>query len=74
MSRLPDPPGAAAARFRLALAMMADGIAIMREKLKRKYPEATDDEIRSKLRDWLQERPLPGEGDPAFRPRRRFPR
>jgi len=53
----------------MALAMFTEGVAIMRENLRRKFPDATDDEIRGKLRAWLRERPLPGEGDPAFRPR-----
>ena len=70
MARLPEPPNTPAARLRMALAMFSDGLSIMRENLRRSFPGASEQEIQRRLRAWLQERPLPGEGEREFRPRR----
>lgn len=53
----------AAARFRAALEMHTTGVRMMRLKLKREHPDASDAELSSKLRAWLWER---GEGPYYF--------
>jgi hypothetical protein len=57
----------------MALTMFTEGLAIMRENLRRSFPGASEQDLRRRLRDWLQDRPLPGEGERAFRPRRGRP-
>jgi hypothetical protein len=46
------------------------GVAIMRQNLRRQYPEETDDQIGQRLRSWLHREGQPGPGDlPGFRVR-----
>jgi hypothetical protein len=47
------------------------GVAIMRQNLRRQYPDETDEQIRRRLRAWLhrEEEPLP----PGFRRRPTIP-
>ena len=58
----------AAERLRLALDMFATGEALMRQKLRREHPDATDAEIEGRLTTWLQERPGAEAGDAVGRP------
>jgi hypothetical protein len=37
------------------------GILMMRQNIRRKFPEASDTEINRRLQAWLEERPLLGE-------------
>lgn len=53
----------AAARLRTALSLHDDGVALMRQNLCRRHPEASDAEIDALLNAWLRERPGAGQGD-----------
>lgn len=58
-----------AARLRTALSLFDDGVALMRQNLRRAHPDASEAEIERRLRLWLRERPGAehgdGVGDPA---------
>ena len=62
-------------RLRVALDLFASGEALMRQNLRRRFPEASDAEIESKLNDWLSDRPCAefgdAEGAPGSWPRAR---
>jgi len=45
------------ARFRLALDLSEAGILMMKQNLYRRYPEATEAEISSRLAAWVEKRP-----------------
>ncbi len=64
-----------AQRLRVALDLFELGIDMMRQKLRRDAPEATEDEIQARLATWLRERPGAEHGDgvgrPALWPRQR---
>ena len=60
----PDPTD----RLRIALDMYEFGEAMMRQNLRRDYPQADDDEIDRRLRQWLHERPGAASGDGEGRP------
>jgi len=49
--------------FRTALDLFQTGVDVMRENLRRRHPEADDDEIERPLGKWLQDRPGAGCGD-----------
>jgi hypothetical protein len=51
------------ARLRLAFDLFAAGEALMRQNLRRFYPDASDQEIEARLAAWLQERPGAEHGD-----------
>ena len=53
----------AAAKLRTALKMFGLGESIMRQNLRRTYPDAAESEIEAKLRAWLSERPGAEHGD-----------
>ena len=44
------------------------GVSMMRQNLKRSFPEADEEEIKMRLRQWLQERPGAEYGDCEGRP------
>lgn len=52
-----------AARLRTALALFDDGVALMRQNLRRAHPEASGEEIERRLRSWLRQRPGAEHGD-----------
>lgn len=54
--------------FRMALDLFQTGVDVMRQNLRRRHPEARDDEIEKLLGDWLQERPGAEFGDCPGRP------
>jgi hypothetical protein len=58
----------AAERLRLALEMHAVAEAMMRQRLRREYPDADDAEIEARIVAWLQERPGAESGDASGRP------
>jgi len=64
-----------AARLRTALDMFEFGESMMRERLRRERPHATDDEVARALAAWLRTRPGAEHGDSPGRviegPRRR---
>lgn len=57
-----------AKRFQTALALFELGEAMLRQKLKRKYPHATEAEIDFQVREWLERRPGAEHGDGVGRP------
>ena len=59
-----------AQRLRLALDLFEFGTDMMRQKLRREHPDATEDEIQARLVAWLQERPGAELGDGVGRPGR----
>jgi len=59
---------AAAQRLRLALDLFESGEAVMRQNLRRKFPEATEAEIEERLTNWLRHRPGAEQGDSSGKP------
>ncbi len=59
---------AAAERFRITLELYEAGERMMRQKLRRQFPNADEEEIERKLSDWLQHRPGDEQGDCTGRP------
>ena len=58
----------AAERLRLALDLFAAGEALMCQNLRRRFPNASDDDIERRLIVWLAERPIGQSGDVAGQP------
>lgn len=54
---------AAVERLRLAIEMADAGIALMRQNLKRRFPNESDEQIDRRLSAWLRERPGADDGD-----------
>jgi hypothetical protein len=65
-------PTREAQRFRLALDMYEFGEQMVRTRLRRSDPTATDEEIEAKVRAWRVARPGAPHGDAVGRPSRRF--
>lgn len=65
---------AAESRIELVFELVEDGIALTRERLRRKHPNAAPADIERELEAWLRERPgAPigdGDGRPIRLPRR----
>ena len=59
-----DDPGA---KLRLALDLFDSGVAMMRETLRRRFPDASGQAIAEALAGWLRERPGAEHGDTAGR-------
>lgn len=51
---------ALAARLRLSLQLSDDGIAVKLSSLRRRFPEASDADIKAKLDTWLHDTDPPG--------------
>jgi uncharacterized protein YPO0396 len=60
----------AATKLRIALEMFELGESIMRQKLRRTFPAASESEIDAKLSAWLRERPGAEHGDAPGKSRR----
>jgi hypothetical protein len=60
-----------AARLVLAIAMQREGLALMRENIRRAHPDASEREIDRLFEVWLLDRPADGPGEPIQWPRRR---
>jgi len=58
----------ASRRFRTALDLFEAGVEMMRQNLRRRYPEADEKEIKTRLAQWLRERPGAEYGDCDGRP------
>ena len=54
--------------FRMTLDLFQTGVDVMRQNLRRRHPEADDEEIERLLGEWLQERPGSERGDCSGRP------
>ncbi|MEO6629358.1 MAG: hypothetical protein ABIP03_12415 [Aquihabitans sp.] len=52
----------AAERFRIAAELADTGVALMRQNLRRRHPEATTLQIDALLREWLLDRPMDAPG------------
>ena len=61
-------PSLAARRFRTAMELFEAGVSMMRQDLRRRFPDADEEEIKTRLRQWLQERPGAEYGDCDGRP------
>lgn len=59
----------AAGRFRIALRLHEEGVALMRQRLRREHPDAAEAEIDDLVRRWLETRPGAEHGDAPGRPR-----
>ncbi|QBI18462.1 hypothetical protein ER308_02020 [Egibacter rhizosphaerae] len=57
-----------AERLRAALALHEDGVAMMRQNLRRRCPDASAEEIDRRLAAWLRERPGAEHGDGSGTP------
>jgi hypothetical protein len=55
-------------RFRTTLALFDFGHQMMRQNLRRKFPEASESEIETRLRAWVSDRPGAELGDGVGRP------
>jgi hypothetical protein len=53
----------AAAKLRVALEMYALGESIMRQNLRRRFPDESAEEIEARILDWLADRPGAEHGD-----------
>lgn len=60
-----------AERLLLAFAMQEEGLALMRENLRRRHPDATEQELDQLCDAWLMDRPLDAPGRRVPWPRRR---
>jgi hypothetical protein len=58
-------PSSVVESFRATLDLFQTGVDVMRQNLRRRYPEAGHDEIDRLLRGWLLERPGAESGDSA---------
>ena len=63
----PAPELSPAEKLRITLELAEVGYEMMRENLRRRHPEASDDEIQRLLTDWLHERPGAEHGDAVGR-------
>ncbi|MFB6264176.1 MAG: hypothetical protein ABEL76_11210 [Bradymonadaceae bacterium] len=54
---------ACAERLRTALELFEAGVELRRQQLRRTYPEAGEEEIQVRLREWIQTRPGAEHGD-----------
>jgi Rv0078B-related antitoxin len=61
-------PELAARRFRTTLALFEAGVSMMRQNLRRRFPEASEEEIQARLTEWLRHRPGAEHGDCTGRP------
>lgn len=55
-------------RLRTTLRLHDEGVRLMRQNLRRRHPQAGDEEIERRLREWLSERPGAEFGDAQGRP------
>jgi hypothetical protein len=54
-------------RLRATVELFDLGVGLMRENLRRQFPDACDDDIEQRLRHWLHERPGAEQGDAVGR-------
>lgn len=60
---MPPLPDDAAERLRVTLDLHQAGIDLMRQNLRRRYPDASDAEISERVTEWLHTRPGAEHGD-----------
>jgi len=69
-------PGSVSDRFRETFELFDLGLAMVRQQLRNRFPQAADREIEAKLAAWLHDRPGAEQGDAGpvgFRLRTRRP-
>ncbi|MEQ8766511.1 MAG: hypothetical protein RL885_21535 [Planctomycetota bacterium] len=59
-----------AERLRTAFELFEAGVEMKRQSLRRRFPDASDEEISAKIGEWLRERPGAEYGDAVGRGRR----
>jgi hypothetical protein len=59
---------AVAEAFRTTLDLFQTGVDLMRQNLRRRHPDASNEDIERRLGEWLQERPGAESGDCPGRP------
>lgn len=60
-------PSRARDAFQATLDLFETGLLLMRQNLRRAHPDATDEDIDHRLRQWLHQRPGAEEGDSSGR-------
>jgi len=45
-------------RFRATVRLAAEGMALMRQNLRRRFPDESEAQIDGRLTDWLDDRPM----------------
>jgi hypothetical protein len=68
MNRAADQTAKAAARLRTALDLQRTGIAMMKQSLRRRFPDDNEQEIGQRLTSWLRDRKGAELGDGVGRP------
>jgi Rv0078B-related antitoxin len=63
-----EDPATAAERLRTAFALFEAGVEMMRQNLRREFPNADESEIQERLTAWLRHRPGAEYGDCDGRP------
>jgi hypothetical protein len=58
-----SPPSSAAASLQAALDLFETGLQLMRQNLRRRYPDADDEAIDRLVDEWLLDRPGAESGD-----------
>ena len=59
----PANPSDVADRLRTALDLMATGVEMTRQRLRRQFPSATEQDIADRVDQWLRQRPGAEHGD-----------
>jgi Rv0078B-related antitoxin len=57
-------------RLKIAFDLHDFGVKMMRQNLRRRFPEAKDEDVEKKLLEWLRTRPGAEHGDGVGRPRK----
>ena len=57
---MPDSP--ASDRFEETLRLAEEGVALMRQNLRRRHPAESDGQIEERLEAWLRDRPMDAPG------------
>jgi len=65
---MPFTPSSVVDAFRTTLDLFETGLELMRQNLRRRHPEAGDEEIERLLHEWLLDRPGAESGDCPGRP------
>lgn len=63
-----DDPRVLLERLRMTFRLHDEGVRLMRQSLRRRHPDASDEEIERLLGEWLSERPGAEFGDAVGRP------
>lgn len=56
------PDAAASDRFEETLRLAEAGVSLMRQNLRRRYLDESDDQIEERLEAWLRDRPMDAQG------------